>query len=57
MWRAENGKGLFMTTTTAAETPHPAKFNDRVLDVAAEWLPPEKYPNVLDPFTGVGKVP
>ena len=54
MWHAENGKGLFMTTTT--ETPHPAKFNDRVLDVVAEWLPSDRYSNVLDPFAGVGKI-
>ena len=35
---------------------HPAKYNKALLPIFAEWLPPKRYPTVLDPFAGVGLI-
>jgi hypothetical protein len=37
-------------------TRHPCPFSDEVLDLIAEWLPVERYPLVLDPFAGTGRI-
>lgn len=35
---------------------HPARYSDALLPVFAEWLPADRYPRVLDPFAGTGKI-
>lgn len=37
-------------------TPHPATFPDSTITLIASHLPPDRYPSVLDPFAGVGKI-
>lgn len=35
---------------------HPAKFSNEILVLIAAFLPPQKWPRVLDPFAGTGKI-
>jgi len=35
---------------------HPAKYSDVLLPVLADAVPPERFPYVLDPFAGTGKI-
>lgn len=36
--------------------PHPATFPDSTVELIASHLPPDRYPTVLDPFAGTGKI-
>lgn len=37
-------------------TPHPCPFPDSTIELIASHLPPDRYPTVLDPFAGIGKI-
>lgn len=37
-------------------TPHPCPFPDSTIELIASYLPLARYPIVIDPFAGVGKI-
>jgi 5S rRNA maturation endonuclease (ribonuclease M5)/SAM-dependent methyltransferase len=37
-------------------TKHPARFSDEILAAIARAVPPDEYPDVLDPFAGTGRI-
>lgn len=37
-------------------TSHPCPFPDSTVEMIAAFLPPDRYPTVLDPFAGIGKI-
>ena len=36
--------------------PHPSVFNDATITAIQAHLPPDRYPRVIDPFAGTGKI-